>query len=71
MTFKEEKAFVSTMLFDFRLSLYNLRTYHLESYEIDMIAERYDMPKKDLIKILNKIYDKTISSVKAKKAKEW
>ena len=70
MTFEEEKAFVSTMLFDFRLSLYNLRTYHLESYEIDMIDERYDMPKKDLIKILNKIYDKTISSVKAKKAKE-
>lgn len=71
MTFEEEKDFVSTMLFDFRLSLYSLRTCHLESYEIEMIAERYNMPKNDLIRILNKIYDKTISSVKARKIKEW
>lgn len=70
MTLEEEKRFISGMLYDFRLSLYDLKRDHLMNYEIELICERYKIPKKDFIAILNKIYNKEINNLQPKNIEE-
>ena len=70
MTFEEEKIFVAGMLYDFRLSLYDLKRDHLMDYEIELICQRYKMPRKDFMIILNKIYNREISNLQAKNKEE-
>lgn len=67
MTLSEEKDFVSNMLFDFKISLAAIRKEPLADYEIELILERYCITESDLKKILEKIYNKTLSGIRPMK----
>lgn len=54
------------ILFDFKLSLYEVRKTPLHDYEIELIMERYNISKEKVVDLFTKVYTKKITMVKAR-----
>lgn len=63
---KDENILLSQILFDFKLSLCEVRKIHLQDYEIELIMKRYNLPKEKIINLFEKVYSKKITMVKAR-----